>query len=62
MIWAHMPSLPLVSMRKIVHSPKGEEWTKNFVMGTLARKTTVTSLDYGKHNFNQTFQKINKQE
>jgi hypothetical protein len=49
-------------MIKIVHNPKGEEWTKNFVMGTLARKTTVTSLDYGKHNFNQTFQKINKQE
>jgi hypothetical protein len=40
-----MPFLPFTSMRKIIHRPEGEEWTKYFLMGTLAA-TGVPSLDW----------------
>jgi len=32
------------------------------LMGTLASKKGVPSLDYGNQSFNQTFEKVNKQE
>jgi hypothetical protein len=55
-------AFPIGFAEKIVHRPEGEKWTKNYLMGTLASKTGVPSLDYGNQNFNQTFQKVNKQE
>jgi hypothetical protein len=40
-----MPFLPFMSMRKILHRTKGEEWTKYCLMGTLIA-TGVPSSDW----------------